>query len=287
MLNRWIGIIAAAAMVLANAAIFSRDILPRWLAEDAPPSDVGTLAPGEERFTHVGIYHEREGCIGRSWTRAERQAIGGMVSVTTTTVLERIHLPVGITTPPVRIETRLLYRPDQSWIDDLDFRMYGMGIPISLVGAAYPTGEFACTWQVGPQRGDFLLEAGAPAMLGDVIRPFDRLPNLYVGRTWQVKLVDPLSQILPNMKETGLGMEPTVIQVVREETIEHGGKEVKTYVVEGAGARAYVADDGAVLRQEVTLPLLGRLVLLDEPYDEDLLRSAQRAVPNDWDVEFE
>lgn len=274
-------------MIFANAAIFSRDILPRWLAEEAPPSDVMVLAPGEKRCTQVGIYDDQHRCIGQSWTRAERQAIGDMVSVVTTTVLEPISLPVGMTTPPVRIETRLLYRPQQSWIDDLDFRMYGLGIPVSLAGAAYPTGEFACRWQVGPQRGDFLLESAAPAALGDVIRPFDRLPNLYVGRTWQIKLLDPLAQVLPNVKQTGLGMEPTVIRVTGEEIVEQGGKKVEVFVVEGAGARAYVAHDGTVLRQEVTLPLVGRLMLLDEPYDEGLLRSAQRAIPNDWDNEIE
>lgn len=263
MLNRWIGIVSAVGMILAIAAIIARDILPRWLPDDAPPSEAQILRENEARYVQVGISDDEGRTIGRSWTFS-RCNIAGVVTVSTTTVLEPLALPNGITTPRVRIETLITYRYNLRRVDELDFRMYGLGLPVMLRGEAYSTGEFPCKWQVGPQRGSFLLDSQAPAALGDMIRPFDRLPNLYVGQTWRLRLLDPLSQILPQLKQSGLDLEPVVITVTGTELIEHQGEKVAAFVVEGGGATAWVAPDGRVLRQEVTVPLLGELNLLLE-----------------------
>lgn len=281
MLNRCIGILAAGLMILANAAIMFRDVLPGWFAGDAPPCEAQALAAGEERHVQVGIYDDEGQAVGKSWTRSRRSGVGGIVMVLTTTVIERIHLPGGIRTPRVRIETEVTYRHDAPSVDELDFKMYGLGIPISLHGEAMPTGEFPFNWQVGAERGKLILDSTAPAALGDVIRPFDRLPNLYVGRSWKLKLLDPIAHILPNAEAAGLTLEPVLIQVTDRQTIMHGGEKMETYVVEGGGATAWVADDGRVLRQEVHLPLLGRLVLLDEPFDGDALDTAVRSITMD------
>ncbi|GEM_PF-424388 len=267
-LNRWIGIATASLMVAANAAIVWRDLLPEWLAGDPPPSEPQLLSPGEKRFVQVGIYDEQGRPVGRSWTQATRVGTEGIVTTKTVTVLEPIGLPGGLSTPPVRIETAVSYRYNQARVDELDFRMFGLGIPIFLHGEAMATGEFPFTWQVGPHRGKVILDSRAPAALGDVIRPFDRLADLYVGRSWRLDLLDPLSHMLPNLKQTGLSLEPVLIQVTGKENITHQGVPVEAFRVEGGGARAWVAADGQVLRQEVNLPLLGRLILLDEPYDD-------------------
>lgn len=281
MLNRWIGISAAFLMILANGAIIWRDMLPTWLAGDPPPSEAAMLAPGAERRVQVGIYEVGGRLMGRSWTLSRCTSVGGIVAVRTTTVLNPIDLPGGVLTPAVRIETMITYRPAAAtYVDELEFKMYGLGVPISLHAEAMPTGEFPLQWQVGSQRGSIALDSRAPAALGDVIRPFDRLPELYVGRTWRLQLLDPLAQLLPNLPTTGLGLEPVLIRVTRRETITHrredGPYEVEAFVVEGGDARAWVAPDGTVLRQEVNLPLVGRLVLLEEPYDDAALSKARR-----------
>jgi hypothetical protein len=282
MLNRWIGILSAGAMLLANVALFTHDVLPHWAPNDAPPTDAQLLSPGEHRYAQVGIFDREGRCLGRSWTRSHRKSAGGLLQILTTTLLEPLGLPGGILTPRVRFETELTYRPEDVRLDEVDFDMYGLGWPISLKGEAMSTGEFAGRWQVGTQRGNFILDTGAPAALGDVIRPFDRLPRLHVGQTWRVELLDPLSHILPQLKGSGLELEPLVIRVTGKETIQHAGQSVETFVVNGGAAVAYVTEDGRVLRQEVELPLLGHLVLLDELYTPELLDNAKRAAPNDW-----
>ena len=274
MLNRWIGIACGTFWLLANVAILWRDVLPHWLAGEPPPNEALLLTPGEKRFAQVGIYDDEGRAVGTSWTASMRVGIGGTVAVKTTTVLQPIALPAagGLLTPRVRIEIGLTYRAGEASVDSLDFKMLGLGVPVSLEGEAMPSGEFPFTWRVGEYRGKTVLDSRVPVALGDVIRPFDRLPNLYVGRTWRLELLDPLSQILPQLKQVGLSLEPILVQVTRIETILHQGQPVDAFVVEGGGATAWVAPDGRVLRQEVVLPLLGKLVLLDEPYDEDALR---------------
>jgi hypothetical protein len=268
MLNRWIGITITLLMLLANAAIFCRDVLPRWQVQDPPPNPAFLLAPGQKEYVQVRIVDEAGREIGTSWTLGTRSGLAGFVTVKTTTILNPLCLPGAITTPRVRVETAVTYRDNDAAIDELDFKIFGLGIPVVLHGEAMPSGEFPFTWQIGEYRDKAVLDSRVPVALGDVIRPFDRLPNLYVGRTWQLDLLDPLSQVLPQLKQTGLGLEPVLVQVTRTETIMHGEEPIDAFVVEGGGATAWVAPDGRVLRQEVVVPLLGKLVLLDQPYDE-------------------
>ena len=187
MLNRLTGIAAAILMIVANAAIIWRDIVPAWRAGDPPPSEAQLLAAGEERRVQVGIFDDNGQTIGRSWTRSRHTGVGGLVNVQTATALEPIHLPGGIRTPRVLIRTDITFRNHKTRIDTLDFKMLGLGLPISLHGEAMETGEFPFTWQVGTERGNSVLDSAVPAALGDVIRPFDRLPDLYVGRSWKAE----------------------------------------------------------------------------------------------------
>jgi hypothetical protein len=71
------------------------------------------------------------------------------------------------------------------------------------------------------------------------------------------------------LNSEGLIEEPEVARVTRTEVIQHCGQGVEAFVVEAPRLRAWVRADGTVLRQEIELlPLLGRLVLRDEPFDE-------------------
>ena len=282
MFNRWLGLGSLIAMLTANLALVWQEFLPGWLAGDPPPSEAALLAPGEDRFAQVGLYDAAGRSLGQSWTRSRCTGVGGIVQVYTTTLLRPAHLPGGVATPRIRIEAELTYRQDNARLDDLDFRVYGLAWPLMLQGEAMPSGEFPCEWQAGTQRGSVILDAHAPAALGDVLRPFDRLPDLYVGRTWRLNLLDPLAHLVPGAREAGFVPEPILIEVTGRETIAHDGAEVATHVVEGGGVTAWVAHDGTVLRQRAVLPLLGELHVVAEPYDEQARRAALEAVPTDW-----
>lgn len=278
MVNRWIGIVLAGLMLLANAGLFVRDVLPHWVPNDVPPNAAQMLSPGDERGVQVGIYTDDGVRIGTSWTTSQRKVAGEFVGVSTITVFGPVALP-AVTIPRLRINADLILRTSTQRVDEVAFKIFGVDVPIQLRCEAMPTGEFPCHWNVGPQSGDLVLDAELPAMLGDVIRPFDRLPNLYVGQTWRLKLVDPLKALLPQLESTGIDIEPLVFRVTRRETIRWAGREVEVFVVDGGETRAYVDDEGRVLRQEVNLPLLGRLVLIDEPYSQAAREHAAALTP--------
>lgn len=281
MLNRWIGIVSGCLMILAVAAVFWRDVLPGWLIGDPPPTEIDLLAPGEKRQAQVGIYDSAGRAVGTSWTVSSALGGGDIALVTTTTVLGPLPLPGGVTTPRVCIQTEITYLAAASTVDQLEFHMYGLGMPIELDCVALPTGDFPCAWKVGTEHGEITMDSRVPAALGDVIRPFDRLPDLYVGRRWRLKLLYPLAQMVPQLKQVGMTLEEPLIEVTGRERIETPAGLVDAFVVqvENGGATAWVHPDGRVLRQEVNVPLLGQLVLLDEPFDEEARLQAVRSVP--------
>lgn len=273
MLNRWIGICSVILLLSVHAALIYRDLLPTWLAGSPPVSD-SDLRRHERRRIQLGIFDSRDRLVGRSWTVAE--LAGLTLHVESSTLLLGLQLPGGVQTPPARIDTSLLYDA-QRRLDRLSIRVLGLAAGIELTGELVPPDMFPCRWRVGPLNGQFLLDADLTRALGDVIRPFDRLEGLYVGRTWLVKLFNPLGHILPTAAGAPAptpSMNAVLVRVTGRETIEHAGEHVYCFRVDAERATAWVAPDGRVLRQVVELPLLGRLTLLDQPFDEDAYRRA-------------
>ncbi len=270
MLNRWVGITSAIALLVVHALLIYHDVLPGWTAGDPPNADTN-LSAGERRTTQMSIYDARGRRIGRSWTVA--QMAGMTLTVRSWTLLEKIDLPNGMSTPPARIETELGYNQNKR-LDHLSMRLIGLNTTGSLKGEFVPPDMFPCTWQAGEMRGQFLLNADVTRALGEVIRPFDHLPGLYVGRSWRVKLFNPLAEALPGLAGGGMSGSAVLVTVAARETIDHHGESISCFRVEADRATAWVDPSGRVLRQVVELPLLGRLTLIEEPYDEDARREA-------------
>ncbi len=275
MLNRWIGITCLVFMLGANALLFQRDILPAWLSGDPPDIVDGSDAFGQRRQTQLGIFDDDGRVVGRNWTITEAQ--GHFLEIDSSTALYPVLLPNGLATPEVRVDTRLRYRQEDGLLSDLVMTLYGLPTSVRLRGEFVPPDEFACKWKLGQRPGGtFVLDAEATRAIGDVFRPFRRMPGLYVGRTWRLSVLDPLAHILPGLKDQGMLAEPMIVRVTRQETIQHRGTAVETFVVETRRTKAWVAPDGRVLRQEVELPILGRLTLRDEAFDEAAYKVAKQ-----------
>ncbi|MGD8451109.1 MAG: hypothetical protein PVJ57_04770 [Phycisphaerae bacterium] len=274
MLNRWIGILCTLFMLSANTTLFVRDILPGLLAGDPPELDDLSLEAGTTRRIQTGVFNARDENIGRSWTVSFMQA--GLLNVTSCTRLNPITLPNGLTTPGARIDTELRYRVDDGLLDSMSMSIRGLPVGVTMHGDFIPPDEFACCWRLGKvQRGTFRLSADATRALGDVLRPFTRLPGLYVGRTWRLHLLDPLAQVVPGLRNNDLLAEPILVRVTGTEMIEHRGQQLEVFVVEARRTRAWVDQQGNVLRQEIDVPLLGRLTLRDEPFDDEVFQEAR------------
>ena len=103
------------------------------------------------------------------------------------------------------------------------------------------------------------------------MRPFDGLSNLHVGQSWRLHLINPLAEVVPGFGQ-GFSPDAVLVRVTRREPIQTAAGLVDAHVVEAQAIRAWVGPEGRVLRQELDLPVLGRLVFQDEPYDELLRR---------------
>ena len=267
MLNCWIGIVALALMLGVNAALMVRDVLPDWLAGQPPMSQALQLGPREETNIQIGIFDAEGRRIGYSWTRSRRT--GDLITVRHRTVLEALELPLDVAIPTLRIDTDLNYHGRTS-LDQLWVRVHGLGIRICLEGEAIPPDDFPCQWQVDERRGEFVLSAETTRAIGDALRPFETLTGLYVGRSWRVKLVNPLGGIIPGWGERNMMRDTMLVRVTGVERVEHRGALLEAFVIEADRLRAWVTPEGRVVRQQLDLPLFGTLTMIDEPYDEEL-----------------
>ena len=91
-----------------------------------------------------------------------------------------------------------------------------------------------------------------------------------------MELVNPLSGLVPDWGVRNMSTNGLLVRVTKTETIEHRGASVEAFVVEAEGIRAWVTPAGRVIRQEFELPLLGTLLLVEEPFDSTLRGQASR-----------
>lgn len=99
----------------------------------------------------------------------------------------------------------------------------------------------------------------ARGMVQNTLGPMDRMPGLQVGQRWESRMVSPL---------TGR-VETVRVEVTRKGVLTWGNNPVSALEVVAratpTSVRIWVRPDGLVLRQEVPLPFLGRLVLERQP----------------------
>ncbi len=277
MLNRWIGICTASLMLLANSALMLRDIVPDWLAGDPPSSNAVLLRVDQEFRQQIGIFNVHRVRIGTLWSISS--STGTFVGVRSWALFEPLQLPPNLTTPRMRLTTHLTYKLDGK-LEQLLMTIEGFGLMIRLNGNWHPPDMFPCQWQLGDRNGHFVLDGEATKALGSVIRPFESLSGLEVGQSWRVKLINPFARLLPGFDGPYVSSATVLVRVTARERIEHAGRTVEAFRVETDKVTAWVAEDGRVLRQEIDVPVFEKLILMDEPFDADLGRQAQR-------VEFE
>ena len=248
--------------------MFLRDILPRWTATEPPPPTAAALRVNEERRSQLAIYNEAGNLVGRSWTIATRTVEA--LAVRSRTKLHSMLLPGHAVTPDLTVQSDFFY-DNQLKLSELGVNVGGLGIPIGLRGEAVPPDSLSCEWQFDSHRGRFVLEGPATQALLDLTRPFDELTNLEVGQSWSVQVFNPLTGVLSGLNGPDMRMQAVYFRVTRVEAIEHRGQSVECHVVEGERIQAWIAPGGRALRQVVSLPLIGILTLVDEPFSQDMM----------------
>lgn len=276
-MNRWLGISSCGLMLIVNALLFNRDLAPRWFAGDKPPS--GVIGIGDEVDSQARIEDGDGNVIGRTWTRTSCSK--ELRAIRSATYLDRLAAGGGLLGSKVLIGTEIVFTADGQ-LSTIGMKVEGLPIGLQLRGEFYEPDNLACTWQVADMRGTFVLEGVDSKAVADMSKPFDRLTGLYVGQSWRMELLNPLQSLLPKGAAT-IDSEPVIVRVTGRERIEHAGGQVDAFVVDADRVRAWVGPDGLVLRQEVDMPLLGRLTLIAEPYDRDLREAHSKR----WNAAFD
>lgn len=252
----------------AVAALVHRDIWPAWTAQDPPPMTATQFA-GLERREQFAIQDGQGRLIGRAWGEVG-PASSGLVSMSGTILIDGLsQLPY-----PIRVETESRFDGDGE-LDSFDLDVFGVPmIPINVHGERRGI-YFPCELKVGTLHRQANLDLSASRMIGESIRPFNVLPKLRVGQSWRMQLLDPVAAVLKKKTE----FSPVIARVTHRETLSAGGGPVECFVVEIQDhGRAWVDDDGRVRRQVVNspLPMLGKLTLEAEVYDENARKEARR-----------
>jgi len=262
---RWFGIGVVVFWLAAMTGLIYRDVWPHWAAGSPPAQMPDTLDKESPRRFQSGIFNSR-GRVGGSWVLFD--SAGGNILVHTQTVLDGLPL-----LPPILVDSKLTYTADER-LDSIDLRIIGTPVRLEFRGEDYGM-DFSCELITGPgpkDRYGFKLDSAAAATMNEALRPFTLLKDLHVGKTWRMRLLNPLPAIRGGRAE----LDAYLVRVTAKETIQHLGQAVACFRVESRDVRAWVAEDGRVLVQQVDLPIFGTLTIREEPYDEAARLAALR-----------
>jgi hypothetical protein len=253
-MNRFVGVVLASIWVIAMAALIRRDVLPLWTADDAPCQIVADDA------YQVGIRNDGGRRVGTTWVITN--VTPNMSTVTSISVLDMGAisglLPV---TGDFVLKNDLVYDADER-LDRFTFHVDGAGVKARMDGERIGT-DYACKVTLGPMSRTIVLEGRQSEYLGESLRPFTRLKNLTLGQKWRIRVLDPFAIL----QDQSLEFKPQLARVTCREVIGHNGEDVNCFRIETDGTIAWADSAGRVLRQEVKIPVLGRFVLTDEPFD--------------------
>lgn len=268
--------IMGAGIILFWAACMSwlviHDVLPGWSASRPPASaDRAWLADEEHRKLAAKIIDDAGEC-GRIRTVYEV----GETTIRRTDVIELDRLS-GLSLG-VRIDVDSTFLLDGT-LDEIDLRV-GLGEARSVArvrGERFPTAyAFSLELGSGPLQ-TFKLPLSGAGMITESINPFTSLPKLQVGQSWRISVLNPMAMLagaLPLPSKLSDRYVQVVVRVTGKERIATYRGPRDCFVVEMDEARAWVDEDGVVMRQEVRLPF-GSLTIERTRFEEEPKREVR------------
>ncbi|HUU84280.1 MAG TPA: hypothetical protein VM243_12325 [Phycisphaerae bacterium] len=247
-----------------------QDVWPGLTAGD-PPSAVLDTDGAQPISCQVGLYNRHDQRIGTAWTtysgiRDARQRE------------DVVYLHYFATLGRCLVEIDSAFTPEGQ-LDEFDLSVWADGIPFPTIvdrntgqdqGQVHLRGErfasvYGFTLFTGPVRWEtFKIPASQAGLIGDVFRPFGALPDLEVGQSWRMQVVNPVAAV------TGFGDRfiTLLVRVTGRETITTAdGRDVECLIVEAPNVKAWVDENGLVLEQRAELPVGGTITARAEAFD--------------------
>ncbi|UCG31872.1 MAG: hypothetical protein JSU68_09415 [Phycisphaerales bacterium] len=267
MLNRVFAVCVILLWAGSMTALFVRDVWPAWTAQDLPRAFSRQSVEQFGGHQQFGIFTASGARLGTSWTRFF--VLHDMRSVEIAHLIERLG-DFG----PLLINTDLKFTGEDDRLTELNMQVRGAPFRVVVLGELLGN-EIVCDVQVGLKRRAFHIDADIAGLIGESLRPFSMLPELRVGQTWRLYMVDPLALMLGGKAAP----KPVIVRVTRRERITHQDRDLDAFVVEWPSCRSWVDEHGGIVRTEMDIPLIGRIIIRSEPFDADSLSEARQRVP--------
>ncbi len=262
--------------------IIKTDIVPAWSANDVPRLSVDEWVRVERRETQAGVYDSR-GRIGTAWSmiRVDTVPVARTESgtVESTTIqrndaihLERLTIPGLEDATPLRIFVDSLFN-QQGRLDEFTLRVLGDLVALRVHGERFHADfSFEITNNDRPVQ-TFKVPLADAGMISDSLKPFSQMTgDLHVGQSWRMQVVNPIAVL------TGVGprFNTLLVHVTGQESITTSEGTFLCHVIEAESVKAWIDDTGYARRQEMLLPVGGRIRIESEPFDEEAYDSVTR-----------
>ncbi len=248
--------------ILSMSWLVAHDVVPAWTARQVPKFVAVDLLKEETLYSQARIENKYGHRLGTVWSQHRRTTVG-------LTRMDVIWLDKFPMAPVLRIEINSDFTKEGD-LDTFELRVYGAGEKVELVGERF-SGHLAFELKAGTRKIHRLkVDAASVGTVADVFRPFPNLPAVEVGQSWRMHVVNPLAAV------TGIGTKliPMLVKVTHKESIVTDDGPVECFVLDTGQARAWVDDEGVVLRQEMNLPIGGQLSIVAEKFNQQELDEA-------------
>lgn len=257
------GFIIVPLWLVAMTWLVAHDVWPGLTAHPAPPLQVTDWLRSNGLETEYAI-HDDLGRLGTVWSRYlldER-------SVRRDDLIWIDRLPVNVT--PMRITVHSVFTAE-GLLDEFTLRLQNHSADVKLHGERFHA-DFSFTLESGPIEKTFKLPITSGDVVSGAFNPFSSLTNLHVGQRWRMQVVNPIACL------TGIGRRfiPMLVEVTGEERITTPDGDHNCFVVESSHAKAWVDAHGAVIVQEMTLPIVGTIRMVRQAVFDNEARIAAR-----------
>lgn len=265
-MSRLLGLVIVTLWAVAFTTLIAYDVAPYWHTQEPPR---GRLPEGDYQ---VGIFDKSNRRIGTSWTSLSPQP--ELLAIQSITELSDLSPLRGLVRVPAMVvdSSLSITLPDER-LQSLEVALRERGETLAELHAHQVGQDYSCVARVGALQRHFSLDARATAVLSDSLRPFNYLPNLHVGQTWRIRMLD----VVELLRDQTAAITPQLVRVTAREAIQHRGRTVNCFRIESENTVAWADDAGRVLLQSVELPMLGRLEIRDEPFDSAARAAARRS----------
>lgn len=265
MFTRATGFVIIPLWFAAMGWLVIHDILPAWTALDVPPLKITeSMKRGSGSSQHVLL--DDAGEMGRIWTTY----LIDENSIRRDDLIWIERVPADIT--PLRLVVTSTFTGG-GVLDELTVLIENEEHLFKLHGERFAT-DFSFTLDTGdPYVKAFKVPITDGGMVTAAFNPFGSLGELKVGQRWRIQVFNPAAALMP----FGDRFFRMMVEVTGEERIKTPFGERNCLVVESPNARAWVDATGAVVKQELALPLIGPFTVWREPeFDQDKYAAVKR-----------